>query len=318
MLSKEYYGMIEGIQNMIKESMVDVLKPVRETIISMNLMMVETIRNTIRETIDLTNYMRPLVEALKGLNDLESVFSYEKYKNELNAYHWTLPYGIRPEELNEMLSTVNGEADFDKYMLKYFNDIKVEDTFAYIIERVPRKHRALIKQIQQGYFNKQYALINLAIISIIDDLISRIMINEDKNTNAGALKPLAEYLGQLPINYFDVTCFEVLMLDNNIDFIFENQHFSDGCKVESNKKVRRHQAIHGRKISNKKIDSLMLINTLQTILSVENILNVFKRTIKKGLKGTGYIIAPEKEKIVHRRFEKLIKMASESIEGGHE
>lgn len=53
---------------------------------------------------------------------------------------------------------------------------------------------------------------------------------------------------------------------------------------------------------------------MQTILSVEKILNIFKRTIKKGAKGEGYIIVSEKEKIIQRRFEKLIRDVSESME----
>jgi hypothetical protein len=94
------------------------------------------------------------------------------------------------------------------------------------------------------------------------------------------------------------------MLNNNINFIFENQNFSDGCMVSSNKKVRRHSAIHGRKISNKKVDSLMLINTIHTILSVKKILDVFRRTIIRDKKV--YVIDSKKEKLVNKRFEKLL------------
>lgn len=304
--NSEYIEAIEGFQK-IKEGLAEVVaSKARVAVTSLSSAFSAQIQNVLKETWNLTKFMNPLAEALKALYNPESLFSYEKYKNALNGYHWTLPYDMKAENLNELLSTVDSEVAFDKYMIKYFSKDKTDATFTYILDNLPRKHRTIMKQIRTGYENKQYALINLAMMSVIDDILSSVLVNAGANTNSGILQPIVLFLEKLPFRYFDVTCFEVLMLNNNINFIFENQNFSDGYMVSSNKKARRHSAMHGRSVSNKKIDSLMLINTIQTILSVKKILDVFRRTIIRDKKEKLYVIDSKKEKLVNKRFEKLI------------
>jgi len=302
MENKDYDKLIENIET-LKGTMTKTILQTMNLFSAINLKLDTVVQSVLNVTIHLTKYMEPLAEAIKALNSPDSWFSYENYKNALNGYHWTLPYNMSTEDLKILLSTVESEAEFDRYMVRHFSNEKIKSVFEYILEYIPKKHKTLVKQIQQGYDNKQYALINLGMMSIIDDLIARLLVNKGKNTNSGIMKPVVDYLGKLPILYFDSIFFSVLMLSNNIDFIFENIIFSDGYAESSNKKARRHLAVHGRKVSNKKTDSLMLINTIYTIILTKKILDVFINTLI--INNKAYIIDPKKEELVDKRFTKM-------------
>lgn len=297
MINEEYFLMADRIK--------EIQKNISKVLLSFADKM-EKFQQALELAADYTRYMEPLVKAFRAISSPYSVLSYARYKELLDNYHWTLPYDIDAKDLSELLSKVQSEKEFDDYMLEYFSKHKVEGLFLYLEKNIPRKHKTLLKQIKKGYDDKLYALINLAMVSIIDDLIAPLLVNEGRTTNYGIMRPVVEDLEQLPLSYLDITCFELLMLSNNIDFIFENMDFSEGYGVNTNKKVRRHSSVHGRKISNKKADSLMLLNTIHTILSVDKLLAVFKRTIIKENKNKVYIVAPNKKGLVRRRMKKLL------------
>ncbi len=305
---KELAEAINNINMKLGEMIKDLVKT--QKFIETNKIILEKISRVICEAVDYTKYMEPFAKAMEALTHPDSIFSYVQYEKELDRYHWGFPHGMEPEELKDLLTKVECEKEFDQYMVKYFTIERVEATFQYIYEKIPRKHIALVKQIQKGYGTKQYALINLALVAIIDDLISGLLQNKDQNTNAGIMRPVIDYLGHLPIRVFGITCFEIMMLSNSIDFIFENRRFSEGYEVNSNKKIRRHFSLHGRRVSNKKIDSLMLINTLCEILTVRNLLGVFRGTLKRNPKDRKeYIIAPGKIKLVEKRLCRILEEA---------
>jgi hypothetical protein len=79
-------------------------------------------------------------------------------------------------------------------MVKYFSKDKIEATFTYILNNLPRKHQTIMKQIRIGYENKQYALINLAMMSVIDDILSSVLVNVGANTKSGILRPIVVFL----------------------------------------------------------------------------------------------------------------------------
>ncbi|MBR3787163.1 MAG: Maf family protein [Firmicutes bacterium] len=124
--NSEYIEAIEGFQK-IKEGLAEVVaSKARVAVTSLSSAFSAQIQNVLKETWNLTKFMNPLAEALKALYNPESLFSYEKYKNALNGYHWTLPYDMKAENLNELLSTVDSEVAFDKYMIKYFSKDKTD------------------------------------------------------------------------------------------------------------------------------------------------------------------------------------------------
>ena len=85
-----------------------------------------------------------------------------------------------------------------------------------------------------------------------------------------------------------------MMLSHNIDFIFQNFSFNEKITIDTNKKARRHPSVHGFKYSNKKVDTLMLINSLNELLSLQGFIKSFEGTLKFE-RNKGFFIAEAKQ-----------------------
>ncbi len=235
-----------------------------------------------------SGYMKQVQEAfstfsleMKGaLDNPNSYLNYFDYKKKLDAFHWAWPYGIQAKELKILLEQAKCEADFDKLMVSFFTQSRMEEMFRYIEETIPRKHRTLIKQIHWAYKNKHYALINNAVMSVIDNLFIDLLKNPSCVTRNGILHPVIKYYGD---NYAlkDIGfVFELMMLSNSVDLIFSYYSFSCKVNIQTNKKARRHPTVHGVMYSNKKADSIMLLNTLAAILNNRKYLLPFNNTLE--------------------------------------
>ena len=69
------------------------------------------------------------------------------------------------------------------------------------------------------------------------------------------------------------------MLNNNINLLFDNVNFNN-ITISNNKAIRRHTTQHGKKYSNKKIVSIMLLNTLYNLLYIKEDLKIYKGRLK--------------------------------------
>ena len=87
------------------------------------------------------------------------------------------------------------------------------------------------------------------------------------------------------------------MLNNNINLLFDNVDFNN-IKISNNKAIRRHTTQHGKKYSNKKIVSIMLLNTLYNLLYIKEDLKVYKQRlkVKKEKDGSTHYILVTKTK----------------------
>ena len=83
------------------------------------------------------------------------------------------------------------------------------------------------------------------------------------------------------------------MLNSNINTIFENYSFNGPLKINTNKKFRRHPVEHGKLFNNKKIDVIMLMNTLYYIILIQGKLQNYKN--KLGYKNQKFVILSHKE-----------------------
>ena len=241
------------------------------------------------------------------------IYCYMDYQKKLDTFHWAWPYGIQPEELKQIIEEAEDEKGFDKQMLSFFSKGRIDNLFSYTLNLLPRKHKIIYSQIRIAYYEEQYALINNAIFSIIDNLLGVTLIDKGKTKRNYILKPIIEFyannysLGNIGF------IFELQMLSNNIDLIFSNINFNEHIDLESNKKVRRHLSAHGVMHSNKRSDSVMLLNTLAALVENMKYIVPFNSSLIYNIKKESFEIVM-KEYVLRNRLRKQLGM--ETVNAG--
>lgn len=188
------------------------------------------------------SYFTELAETFaKAKNNPNSLLNWMNYSEKISEYIWTIPYDITSEELQELFTVVNSEKEFDKYMVKYFNKNKIIKLCGEITSRLNRKHKTMFKQIINAFDSKNYALANVGMLSIIDELCSHFLYNKGKSTRVDMFIPLIEEIDN-SYNIFEVI--PIMILNDNIKVIYEAVDFNRKIAIKTNKKVRRNPSQH--------------------------------------------------------------------------
>lgn len=237
---------------------------------------------------NLLSPMKPWILKIEEIKkDPDSLMNYMSYVKSLSKYFWAMPYNINTAELKMIFEQVTSEKEFDNYMKKYFNKQKIESLFSDIKLKLNRKHVTIFKQIEQSFYNKQYSLINNAIISIIDDELSYYTVDKGETKRKDVFKPIIEDFENKNVaecNFLDL--FYLEMLNNNLNILFDNVNFNN-IIIDNNKAVRRHTTQHGKKYCNQRIVSIMLLNTLYNLLYIKEDLKKYHNKLKTNKQKNG-------------------------------
>ena len=71
----------------------------------------------------------------------------------------------------------------------------------------------------------------------------------------------------------------IMMTNNYINNLYVDIEFNEKIKIETNKKTRRNTYAHGKFYSNKRIDSIMLLNTIYYLLVAQEILKKYENKL---------------------------------------
>lgn len=254
-------------QNEIVLNIVKQMDPMQEIVEKISKMLKPVTAQIMDNLPKMSSYFDELSKVLeKASENPDSLLNWMEYSEKLSEYIWTIPYDISSDELKELFSIVNSEKEFDKYMLKYFDKIKVEKLFEEILSKIARKHRTIFKQIKFSFDLKNYALINTGLLSVIDELCSQFLLNKGCSKRKDILLPIVEIIDDTSEDKFEVI--PILVLNDNINVIYETIDFNKKIVIKTNKKVRRNPSQHGRYFSNRRIDTIMLLNTIYYLLIV--------------------------------------------------
>ncbi|MDE7422106.1 MAG: hypothetical protein K2N51_00150 [Lachnospiraceae bacterium] len=259
---------------------------------------------------DLTKSFKCISTPFQKFNELyekaeaepNSVINHLKYEKTLEGFYWAWPYCITGEKIKNILEKCQAENDFDKEMQKYFSRQRMQNIFKDTYNGLPRHHRMLFKQVEHSYWRRDYAIANNALMSIIDNLLKKYMFHSGNIRRKGIMEPMTNYYGRFTPKEVPFYL-RMEMLSHCINFIFQRYDFSNTIHIETNKKANRHIAVHGLKYSNKRIDTILLINTIYEILYHQKYMKPFEGTIK--IYGT-----PQKAEFAVEKtdlFEKRIK-----------
>ncbi|MCX8075234.1 MAG: hypothetical protein N2749_06605 [Clostridia bacterium] len=91
--------------------------------------------------------------------------------------------------------------------------------------------------------------------------------------------------------------FILIMLNNNINLLYEKIEFNEKIKINTSKKVRRNPNQHGQLYTNRKMDCIMLLNTLYYLTTIQNKLRKYKSSIYKKDGKTEFYIPTINERI---------------------
>ena len=130
-----------------------------------------------------SEYMQSIKDSLiafsqaidEAYNNPYSYMNFYDYQEKLNSFHWAWPYEISPSELRCLLEQVNNEREFDRLLASFFDKERLNSMMDFISGSLPRKHKVIFRQIRGAFFEKKYALINNAAISISDNLLSVVL-----------------------------------------------------------------------------------------------------------------------------------------------
>lgn len=264
---KSYIKNMNNFYNSLHKNLnkfVDIIKPITETVINLK--------------INITPYFKELEKALqKAKENPDSLINWIDYCKKLKEYIWVVPFDIKSEELKDILEIVNSEKEFDKYMIKYFNNSKITKLCDNILLMLPYKHKVIFRQITKSFFNKNYALCNLGITAIIDDLCTFFLKDKGCLKRKNLFLPIIEDVENTSNNNFEVI--PLIIVNSHINTIYENVDFRKRISIPTHKKTRRSANQHGKKFVNNKLDVIMLFNTIYYILIVINDFNKYKGKI---------------------------------------
>lgn len=267
--------------------------------------------NTISETI--ARNVSPALKALafsleEAKNNPDSLLSWMNYYNRMSEFFWIMPYKITTEELHEILQNVSTEKEFDQYINKYFNKAKVELLIKDISIMLPNNNqRKIFDQIVTAYKSKSYALASIGITTMIDNCLSYYLIDKGCTSRLKLFEPIIKNL-DLKRENSDFS-FIVMMVNSNINLLYEQIEFNNKISINTNKKSRRNPISHGKLYSYKKIDTIMLLNTMYYLLVIQNELKGYKNSLYRNSKKKEFYIPSKDEK---RRIIEKIKSKNES------
>lgn len=223
-------------------------------------------------------FLKDLSNALEEVKaNPDSRLSWLNYYDTLTDYFWIFPYEMTTEELHELLQNISEEKEFDAYMRKYFNKEKVSELTNDIRSMLAKKEQKdFFNQIIFSYNNKQYAIANVGLTSIIDNALSFYLHKKTENKRQNIFEPIIDDINSKNCN--SQLLFTVMMLNSTINLLYE--HFKNKDSIQTHKKARRHAFAHGKLYSNSKTDTLMLLNTLYYILLLQQELKDYEGTLE--------------------------------------
>lgn len=237
----------------ITEKFAEITKPLIDTIAKLNF--------------KVNPYFSELAEIFrKAKENPNSLLNWIEYFEKLEQYFWTFPFEMESEELKEILQNVSSEAEFDRYMLKYFNKAKIFKLEKNILDMLPYKHKTMFRQIISSFNNKNYGIANLGITAIIDDLCTYFLEDKGCNSRKDLFLPIIEKVDENSEDVFEVI--PLLIINANINVLYESIDFRKRISLSTHKTARRNSGQHGKKFSNKKLDTIMLLNTIYYMLIV--------------------------------------------------
>lgn len=241
----------------------------------------------------ITDFMSGITHFVQDLySNPENLFSFFGYMKNLNSFYWSLPFEMDGTTLRNIIEKSIDEKSFDLNMSRYFSKKKTDELFLQTYDLLPRSKKRLFKQIHETFNNKCFLLVNGPLISLIDDMLGLLLKSRANTARSGILLPILDDLND-SVDGFAYVYLNIL--SNNIDCIFSGIDLNEKVNISNNKKIRRHAIQHGRFFgSNRRIESIMLVNTLYNTLIILSNLKGYHGKLYYNRGKKGFVIDRQK------------------------
>lgn len=191
----------------------------------------------------------------------------------LNKRFWVIPYEYEYKNLNSLTKLTKN--DFEKKMIKYFTKSKINRLFSECIKKeVNTDKKQLLRQVKQNYFLGNYSICLASLITYVDSLTLQLV--DDNSTKQHTSYKVVDSLHDYYLSHDTYQMFlKIEVLKNFYDKLYKND---EQLKNPQSNIINRNLISHGSKYSNKKIDTLRIINAIwyiQSIIEETNLLDMF-------------------------------------------
>lgn len=250
--------------------------------------------NNIVDIIDFSSITESLTKSLIKIGEILKQFDFSSISrihghdvSLLKKVYWVIPFEYEYTNLSK-LSKYKTRIEFEKYMLKYFNDNRVKRIFTKIRKQCKNKDKKeLIKQIEKSFNNGDYAICITSLITLLDGLtLELIEPNSDKqHLSYKVINDMLEYIGEKPLNeYNNKYNYELYLKVEILDNFYQKLYIPiKKIKTSNRRTLSRHINSHGVKYLNKKIEVLRLLNVIcycQEIIKETELQEQFTRATK--------------------------------------
>ena len=242
------------------------------------------------KTIDISSVISTLNESLNSIRkvlsgiDFSSLSKLSGLDSEmLKKYYWVIPFEYKYEKVRN-LSKYKNRTDFEKYMLKYFNDNRIKRMLNKIKKScVSKDKKELIKQVEHSFFIGDYAICITSLITMLDGLTLQLIApNSDRqHLSYKAINDMLEYINDSPVTEFSYELYLKVDILNN--FYLRLYNDEENLKTANKRLLSRHLNSRGVKYINRKIEVLRLLNAIyfcQLIIDETELQEQFTRTKK--------------------------------------
>lgn len=240
------------------------------------------------KSLDISNVISTLNESLNPIRnilagiDFSSISKLSGLDSELlKKYYWVIPFEYKYEKVSD-LSKYKNRVEFEKYMLKYFNDNRLKRLFNKIKKNcVNKDKKELIKQVEHSFFAGDYAICITSLITMLDGLTLQLIDpnSERQHLSYKAINDMLEYINESPVTEFGYELYLKVDILNN--FYLKLYNNDENLKTSNKRLLSRHLNTHGVRYINRKIDALRLLNAIyfcQLIIEETKLQEQFTRT----------------------------------------
>ena len=199
----------------------------------------------------------------------------------LDSYYWVIPFEYKYEKVRD-LSEYKNRIEFERYMLRYFNDNRVKRMFNKIKKNcVNNDKKELIKQVEHSFFAGDYAICITSLITMLDGLTLQLIDPNSARQHLSykAINDMLEYINESPVTEFGYELYLKVDILNN--FYLKLYNDDENLKTSNKRLLSRHLNTHGVRYINRKIDVLRLLNAIyfcQLIIEETELQEQFTRT----------------------------------------
>ena len=239
------------------------------------------ISNMISEYVN--KYQKMMNEVLKTIKLLPTSRISGLDSAMLNKYYWVIPFEYDYEKVKN-LSKYKTRAQFENYMIKYFNQNRAKRLFNKLKRQFKEKDKKeILKQIENSYFNGDYAICITSLMTLFDG--STLILLEPNSINQHSsykvIDEILKYINDRPLNEFGYELYlKVDILNNFIATLYKNV-----TNLKNSRRkllLSRHINSHGVRYLNNKINVLRLLNALYFCNEVIKETNLQEQFTKNG------------------------------------